>query len=70
MATQDKLPRLFGRKAWEAVWSLESGRILLGAILRACDTHDLGKMSFFSWAEFQGQCCRCVGSWANPKGSG
>lgn len=66
MATQDKLPRLFGRKAWEAVWSLESGRILLGAILRACDTHDLGKISFLPGMRFPGLNSRdsVAGVWA------
>lgn len=58
MATQDKLPRLFG---WEAVWSLELGRILL-----ACDTHDLGKITFFPGMRFPGLNSRdsVAGVWA------
>lgn len=40
-----KLPRVFGRKAREAVWNLESGGILQGPIQRAPGAHDLSRIS-------------------------
>lgn len=47
-------------------WSLESGRILLGAIQRARDTHDLGKIRFFPGMSFPGLNSRgsIAGVWA------
>lgn len=43
---------MFGSKAWEAVWNLELGGILLGPIQRAHDKHDLVKISFLPRRRF------------------
>lgn len=46
MDTQEKLPSVLGKKAWGAVWYVESSGILLGPIQIVRDQHDLGTISF------------------------